>query len=158
MSSVGKDKLMVDTYSFRMNGINGTTPNVYFSKRVLDHLDDEYGGVVINPENLPSNPSFFASVLRSSLSRWMLEVAFFLLVLDVYVGQCGYTTELSKRSDFAFFYSHFWAIFMSFDLQGKKGVWLKLPLEKSELVPVAVKVEELTKFCHFVVGFGFVVT
>ncbi|KAL1805988.1 hypothetical protein ACET3Z_029056 [Daucus carota] len=95
MSSAGKDKLMVDTYSFRMNGINGSAPNVYFSKRVLDHLDDEYGGVVVNPENLPSNPSFFASILRSSLSRWMLEE--------------------------------------------KKGVWLKLPLEKSELVPVAVK-------------------
>jgi hypothetical protein len=25
-------------------------------------------------------------------------------------------------------------------LQGKKGIWLKLPLERSELVPVAVKV------------------
>ena len=27
------------------------------------------------------------------------------------------------------------------DLQGKEGVWLKLPLEKSELVPIAVKVQ-----------------
>ncbi|KAL8091266.1 nudix hydrolase 8-like isoform X1 [Apium graveolens] len=95
MNAVSNDKVMVDTYSFQMNGNNGASPTIYFSKRVLDYLDDEYGGVVINPENLPSNPSVFASVLRSSLSRWML--------------------------------------------QGKKGVWLKLPLEKSELVPIAVK-------------------
>ena len=74
MSLVAKERVMVDTYSFRMNGNNGASPNIYFSKRVLDYLDDEYGGVVINPENLPSNPSVFASVLRSSLSRWMLMV------------------------------------------------------------------------------------
>lgn len=57
-----------------MNGNNGASPNIYISKRVLDYFEDEYGGVIINPENLPSNPSVFASVLRSSLFRWMLKV------------------------------------------------------------------------------------
>lgn len=30
-------------------------------------------------------------------------------------------------------------------LQGKKGVWLKLPVERSELVPIAVKVTSAPK-------------
>lgn len=33
--------------------------------------------------------------------------------------------------------------------QGKKGVWLKLPLERSELVPVAVKVQFLFGNCSY---------
>lgn len=78
MSSVGKENLMVDTYSFRMNGTNGASPTTYFSTRVFDSLDDEYGGVVVNPERLPSNPSVFASILRSSLSRWKLKVLNFM--------------------------------------------------------------------------------
>lgn len=33
---------------------------------------------------------------------------------------------------------------MSSYVQGKKGIWLKLPLGRSELVPIAVKVECIT--------------
>lgn len=95
VSSVLKQKLMVDVYSFQMNRTNGASPTTYYHRRVLDSMDDEYGGVVVNPERLPSNPSVFASLLQSSLSQWK-----------------------SKR---------------------KNGVWLKLPLEKSEYVPIAVK-------------------
>lgn len=88
-SSFMKEKLMVDVCSFQMN------VTTYYSRRVLDSMDDEYGGVVVDPERLPSNPSVFASLLQSSLSQWK-----------------------SKR---------------------KNGIWLKLPLEKSEFVPIAVK-------------------
>ncbi|KAL8539860.1 hypothetical protein ACS0TY_001459 [Phlomoides rotata] len=63
--------------------------------RVLDAFDDEYEGVVVNPDTLPSNPNVFASTLRSSIYNWKIK--------------------------------------------GKKGVWLKVPLEKCDLVPVAVK-------------------
>ncbi|KAL1830202.1 hypothetical protein DCAR_0209625 [Daucus carota subsp. sativus] len=94
-SSAMKEKLMVDVYSFQMNGTNGASPTTYYSRRVLESMDDEYGGVVVNSEKLPSNPSVFASVLQSSLSQWK-----------------------SQR---------------------KNGIWLKLPLEKSEFVPIAVK-------------------
>ncbi|KAM1037230.1 hypothetical protein ACFX13_032803 [Malus domestica] len=97
IGSVGGDKLAADTRLFQIiNGTNGSRPNLYSTEiRVLDAFDDEYGGVIVDPERLPENPNAFACILHSSLSRWKME--------------------------------------------GKKGIWLKLPVEKAELVPVAVK-------------------
>ncbi|XP_061337014.1 nudix hydrolase 8 isoform X2 [Gastrolobium bilobum] len=96
ISSVGSDNLAAETSSHHINGINGSTSSFYSRNlRVLDAFDDEYGGVVIDPDRLPPNPSVFAPVLRLSLSHW-------------------------KK-------------------MGKKGIWLKLPLEQSDLVPIAVK-------------------
>ncbi|KAI3915323.1 hypothetical protein MKX01_035582 [Papaver californicum] len=40
---------------------------------LLDAYDDEYGGVIIEPEHLPSNANSFASILRTSLSNWKLK-------------------------------------------------------------------------------------
>lgn len=34
-------------------------------------------------------------------------------------------------------------------LQGKKGVWLNLPVERSELVPIAVKVTSVRQYMKF---------
>ncbi|KAI3727437.1 hypothetical protein L6452_16050 [Arctium lappa] len=83
----------VETYSYRYDGSN---PSIFFTeKRLLDAFDDEYGGVIVNPEKLPFDTNVFASILRSSLSVWRTE--------------------------------------------GKKGIWLKLPLEKCDLVPIAVR-------------------
>uniref|UniRef100_A0A803PMF7 Nudix hydrolase domain-containing protein n=1 Tax=Cannabis sativa TaxID=3483 RepID=A0A803PMF7_CANSA len=90
ISSVNREKLSTETYLSRFNGANGVS-----QMRVLEAVDDEYGGVVVDPEKLPSNPNAFAYVLRSSLSHWTMK--------------------------------------------GKKGVWLKLPVEQSEFVPIAVK-------------------
>ncbi|XP_016491217.1 nudix hydrolase 8-like [Nicotiana tabacum] len=90
-SSISKENLVVDTFSCQINGTGLYLRDV----RMLDASDDEYGGVVINPQTLPSNPNIFASVLRASLSHWKMK--------------------------------------------GKKGIWLKLPVEKCDLVPVAVK-------------------
>lgn len=73
----------------KINGINEAI------SRTLDYFDDEYGGVIVNPDKLPSNANVFASLLQSSLSQWIIK--------------------------------------------GKKGVWLKLPSEYSEFVPIAVK-------------------
>lgn len=42
--------------------------------RVLNAIDDEYGGVVVDPESLPANPNAFAHVLHSSLSHWKMKV------------------------------------------------------------------------------------
>ncbi|WJZ82506.1 hypothetical protein VitviT2T_002260 [Vitis vinifera] len=96
IQSVGQEKLGVETFSYRFNGTNGTRSTLFSREmRVLDAIDDEYGGVVVDPQRLPVNPSSFATVLHSSLSHWKM--------------------------------------------QGKKGVWLKLPAERSELVPIAVK-------------------
>ncbi|XP_040871872.1 nudix hydrolase 8 isoform X2 [Glycine max] len=97
ISSVGQDNFAAETSSHRINGTNGSISRFYSTNlKLLDAFDDEYGGVVVHPDRLPSNPYTFASVLRLSLSQW-------------------------KK-------------------MGKKGIWLKLPLEQSDLVPIAVKV------------------
>ncbi|KAI4327161.1 hypothetical protein L6164_019656 [Bauhinia variegata] len=98
LNSVSPNIVAAETSSYGINGINGSssTSNL-FSKnmRILYAFDDEYGGVVIDPEKLPANPYSFVSSLRSSLSHW-------------------------KQ-------------------MGKKGIWLKLLLKQSDLVPLAVK-------------------
>ncbi|KAL6985920.1 nudix (nucleoside diphosphate linked moiety X)-type motif 8 [Sarracenia purpurea var. burkii] len=95
-NSVAEEKFAVETFPIHINETNGANSSLFLREmRELDSFDDEYGGVIINPERLPSNPKVFGSKLRSSLSHWKAK--------------------------------------------GKKGVWLKLPLEKSDLVPVAVQ-------------------
>ncbi|ONK73507.1 uncharacterized protein A4U43_C04F32350 [Asparagus officinalis] len=81
----------------RINGNNCavSSSSSYREGFILDAFEDEYGGVIVNPERLPHNANVFSSVLQTSLSHWKLK--------------------------------------------GRKGVWLKLPVERSELVPVAIK-------------------
>ncbi|EXC26799.1 Nudix hydrolase 8 [Morus notabilis] len=87
-------KFASESYFRRINGTNGGISNLWSREiMVLDAIDDEYGGVVVDPEKLPSNPNSFAFILRSSLSHWKME--------------------------------------------GKQGVWLKLPVERADLVPIA---------------------
>ncbi|KAM5573038.1 nudix hydrolase 8 [Rosa sericea] len=96
IGSVGGDKLAAETSLFQIFGTNGARSNLFPRDiRVLDAFDDEYGGVIVDPERLPENADAFAYILHSSLSNWKME--------------------------------------------GKKGIWLKLPVERAELVPVAVK-------------------
>ncbi|XP_057510614.1 nudix hydrolase 8-like isoform X2 [Actinidia eriantha] len=96
ISPIGEDNFGVETFPYHISGTNGASSSLFVNElRELDAFDDEYGGVVVNPERLPSNPNIFASRLQLSLSQWKTK--------------------------------------------GKKGVWLKLPLERSELVPVAIK-------------------
>ncbi|EXB24700.1 Nudix hydrolase 8 [Morus notabilis] len=40
---------------------------------LLDAWNDDYNGVVINPESLPMSANAFASALRASLSHWKLK-------------------------------------------------------------------------------------
>ncbi|KAJ7003453.1 hypothetical protein NC653_008619 [Populus alba x Populus x berolinensis] len=95
ISSVDKEKTAAENYFYQISS-NGAGSSL-FSRNVgvLDACDDEYGGVVVDPDRLPVNPDAFAPMLQFSLSHWKMK--------------------------------------------GKKGIWLKLPLERSELVPVAVK-------------------
>lgn len=87
---------LLDSESSQTNGVNGVCMGTRSSKNyVLDAYEDEYGGMVINPERLPQNAHLFVYLLRSSLSHWKLK--------------------------------------------GKTGIWLELPLDHSELVPIAVK-------------------
>ncbi|CAL4967936.1 unnamed protein product [Urochloa decumbens] len=65
------------------------------SSVVLEAVEDEYGGMVVDADRLPSDTCGFARSLAASLSHWKSA--------------------------------------------GKKGVWLKLPLDRSEFIPLAVK-------------------
>nr|XP_043608601.1 nudix hydrolase 8 [Erigeron canadensis] len=88
MTMVGQEKYGVEAYSYKYDdGSNLFT--------VLDAYDDEYGGIVVNPEKLPFDATLFASILCSSITTWRTK--------------------------------------------GKKGIWLKLPLDKCDFVPVAIK-------------------
>ncbi|MED6134740.1 nudix (nucleoside diphosphate linked moiety X)-type motif 8 [Stylosanthes scabra] len=92
----GANNVAAETSFHSSSGLNGSTWSLFTRNlRVLEAFDDEYGGVVIDPDRLPTNPAVFARALHSSLSHW-------------------------KK-------------------MGKKGIWLKLPIEKSDLVPVSVK-------------------
>ncbi|XP_028112384.1 nudix hydrolase 8-like [Camellia sinensis] len=103
ISSVGQENFAVETFQYHINGTSGANSSLFFREMgVLDAFDDEYGGVIVNPERLPPHPKVFASRLHLSLSHWKTK--------------------------------------------GKKGVWLKLPLERSELVPLAV--DEGFKYHH----------
>lgn len=91
--SVRRNNLLLTSGRDKINGTHSSTSSR--ENFILDAHEDEYEGIVINPERLPFDSNAFASMLNASLSHW--------------------------RS------------------MGKKGVWLKLPLERSELVPIAVE-------------------
>ncbi|GLT91105.1 hypothetical protein SLE2022_090120 [Rubroshorea leprosula] len=91
--SINEEKFSTGNY---IDQINGKKSSLFSGNmKVLHAIDDEFGGLVVDPERLPADPNAFASMLRSSLSHWKAKE--------------------------------------------KKGVWLKLPVERSDLVPVAVK-------------------
>lgn len=60
---------------YKMNGL--TLKNRISSVKerfLLDAFDDEYGGVVVDHDKLPSNPNAFTAMLRNSLSDWRRKV------------------------------------------------------------------------------------
>ncbi|GLJ16406.1 hypothetical protein SUGI_0278370 [Cryptomeria japonica] len=62
---------------------------------ILPAQDDEYDGVIVDPNNLPYDVNDFISSLKVSLSKWRK--------------------------------------------QGKKGVWIKVPITHAKLVPAAIE-------------------
>ena len=72
LSSADQEKLGAGNLLYQINGTNSSL----FSRnmRILDAFEDEYGGVIVDTERLPSNPNAFASMLRSSLSHWKAKV------------------------------------------------------------------------------------
>ncbi|GMN50664.1 hypothetical protein TIFTF001_019818 [Ficus carica] len=56
--------------------IHVVTPDISspsITPELLDAWNDDYNGVVINPESLPISANAFASSLRASLSNWKLK-------------------------------------------------------------------------------------
>ncbi|OVA16219.1 NUDIX hydrolase domain [Macleaya cordata] len=50
-----------------------SSPSSSSTLGLLDAYDDEYGGIIVDPERLPSSANAFASILRASLSNWKLK-------------------------------------------------------------------------------------
>ncbi|KAM7258539.1 hypothetical protein ACFE04_014280 [Oxalis oulophora] len=62
--------------SVQRRGIHVLSPNLSTPEMTLEFLagaEDEYNGIIINPESLPSSANAFASALRASLSVWKLK-------------------------------------------------------------------------------------
>ncbi|PON62487.1 Nudix hydrolase 6-like [Parasponia andersonii] len=98
------------THMLKKTAINVLTPNRSSPTTTTEFLDawnDDYNGVVIDPDSLPISANAFANALRASLANWKLK--------------------------------------------GKKGIWLKLLLEKAELVPIAI--QEGFKYHHAESGY-----
>ncbi|KAK1365315.1 putative Mutt domain protein [Heracleum sosnowskyi] len=57
-------------------GVQVLSPNINspsFAVEYLDGWDDDYNGIIIDPESLPSSANAFASALKASLSNWKLK-------------------------------------------------------------------------------------
>lgn len=67
----------------KRTAVHALTPNISSptttTTELLDAWNDDYNGVVINPESLPMSANAFASALRASLANWKLKVSHSLL-------------------------------------------------------------------------------
>lgn len=64
-------------YVLKNSGIHVMSPGISspnFRVEFLDAWDDEYDGVIIDPNSLPSSANAFVSALQASLSNWKLKV------------------------------------------------------------------------------------
>jgi hypothetical protein len=121
----------------RVNGWNGnghgwTTAALQEDSSVLEAREDEYGGMVVDADRLPHDVAAFARSLTVSLSYWKSVVRHHgRISLLIFSGGCC-------RAFHNLAGAYITAV-VPF-LQVKKGVWLKLPLDRSEYIPLAVKV------------------
>lgn len=90
---VGQDKFSVENTSNWINGTNGAVSSSYLEDCcVLDASEDNYEGIIVDPERLPSDPNAFASILHSSLLYWRSKVMPHILISNYYVisNLCNY--------------------------------------------------------------------
>ena len=90
---------------------------------LLSSVNDLYGGVVVNIEK-PMDSEDFSPLLRASISHWRQQV-YIILILSVYFMKLLCSCNFMK---------------LGCNLQGKRAVWIKLPIERVNLVEAAVKV------------------
>ena len=96
---------------------------------LLNAEEDRHGGVIVNVED-PIDPLHFASLLEASISNWRQQVHFQCNIISTSHHPTCYIYHFIQKPECV--------------LQGKKGVWIKLPLQRSNLVDTAVKVGRYT--------------
>ncbi|KAK3224968.1 hypothetical protein Dsin_004830 [Dipteronia sinensis] len=71
IASGDQESVVEEDYVRRITGTNGASSRLFSRNiRLLDFFDDQYEGVVVDPERLPANPNVFASMIRLSLNHW----------------------------------------------------------------------------------------
>ncbi|GLT72166.1 hypothetical protein SLA2020_441210 [Shorea laevis] len=90
--------------------------NIDQQVELLSSVEDSYGGVRVNIKH-PLDSKAFATLLKASISQWKQQYP-----LNVEVAAMSY-----------------FVMNLEYNLQGKRGVWIKLPIEQVNLVEVAVK-------------------
>lgn len=87
VSSIGQEKLAPEAFTHQINGTNGLSSKLFSNdSRLLEAVDDEYDGIVIDPDRLPTNPIVFSSNLRFSMSHWKKKVKLLHIMSDVYIS------------------------------------------------------------------------
>lgn len=142
------DLLAVDNWSETTGGAGGHQQQQHWwaaleHNFVLEATDDEYGGVVVDADRLPVDKAAFARRLAASLSYWKSVVRprpHFPLVHPIdMLFPCFSSVRVSIDEALSICSDS-----LRLMLQGKKGVWLKLPVDRAEFVPLAVKVLQQT--------------
>ena len=101
---------------------------------LLPAVNDEHGGITVDMKE-PMEATIFRDALRASMAKWKHEVSCllrfcnFLKILALGAWWCVNT-----------FFVWLLMIFPALHGQGKKGVWIKLPIALANLVEIAVKV------------------
>ena len=98
--------------------------------RLLPATNDDHGGVIVDMEE-PMDSKVFLGALRASMSQWKHEVSFINFILTnenciVTILPCFLFPLLLN------IHAALW--------QGKRGVWIKLPIGFANLVETVVKV------------------
>lgn len=95
--------------------------------KLLDAINDDHEGVIVEL-NKPINSDDFASMLRASIAQWRKQV---FVVIDLIVVFL-LSLDVKTRKQLV--------IKLQLCVQGKRGVWIKVPIELVNLVEAAVKV------------------
>ena len=102
---------------------------------LLTGVEDSYGGIIVDMEK-PVHSEAFASILRASISQWKQQVSNSIYLLFRFLIATTFQRLLLNSSDFN------WQ--SQILLQGKRAVWIKLPIELANLVEPSVKVKTFT--------------
>lgn len=102
---------------------------------LLNAVNDKYGGVVVDMKE-PMDSHIYVPLLRASISQWRQQVN---KLRTSFSKRSWLVTKKTLRVNCIMFN------LFSFFLKGKKGVWIKLPIQQANLVEPTVKVNHKFK-------------
>ncbi|KAE9461581.1 hypothetical protein C3L33_06513, partial [Rhododendron williamsianum] len=109
--------------------------------QLLSGRNDDHGGVIVEMSTEPVDAVVFGSLLRASILHWRQEVNI-TITCELGMGIVSttiYTLPAMSPYELSMFTVMINSIIGGVVLQGKKGVWIKVPIELVNLVEPAVK-------------------